>query len=101
MTWTKRSVYFRCHNDDGRAALSRIEIDAHGSVQGEQGALIAAKTDRECFAILQQGHESDLNRPYRFELHDADRTLDCGASLDRATDKYIAAAGGKQEQSES
>src|SRR5258708_31734068 len=31
-------------SDDGRAGLSRIEIDAHGLVQREKSALIAAKT---------------------------------------------------------
>ena len=60
------------NNDDGRAGYSRIEIDAHSVFQGKQGALIAAKTDRECFSILQQGHERDLNGSLFFELNDAD-----------------------------
>jgi hypothetical protein len=79
-----------------RAGLSRIEIDAHGLVQREEVGLIAAKTDGGRYAVLQQGHERDLNGLHAVrgvtELHDADRALDCGSRLDSTTDEYIAAA---------
>jgi len=49
---------------------------------------------------LQQGHERDLNGPFCFELHGADRALDCGSRFNGTTDEYVAAASGKQEQRE-
>ena len=78
------------------AGLSRIEIDAPGLVQWESNALIAAKPDSGGCAVLQQGHERDLNGFHSVqgiaELHDADRALDCGSHLDSTTDEYIATA---------
>jgi hypothetical protein len=61
-----------------RAGLSRIEIDAHGLVQRNQGGLIAAKTEGGRCAVLQQGDERDLNGLHSVhgvaELHDAIQT---------------------------
>jgi len=73
-----------------------MEIDAHGLAQGEQGGLIAAKTEGRRCAVLQQGDERDLNGLHSVqsvtELHDANRALDCRPRLDGTTDDYIAAA---------
>jgi hypothetical protein len=84
------------HNHDGRAGLSRIEIDAHGLVQRKEISLIAAKTDGGGCSVPQQGHERDLNGLHSVqsitELHDADRALDRGTRLDGTPDEYTAAA---------
>jgi len=84
------------NDDDGRAGLSRIEIDEHGLVQGEQAGLIGAKTDCGECAVFEEGHECDLNGPScpiqdTADLHRADRALDGGPSLDRVANEYIAA----------
>ena len=58
--------------------------------------MIAAKPDSGGCAVLQQGHERDLNGFHSVqgitELHDGDRALDSGTGLDGTTDEYIAAA---------
>ena len=85
------------HNDDSRAGLSGVEIDAHNVVQREESALIAAKSDGGRHAVLQKGDERDLNALHSVRgvtlLHEANRALDCGPRLDGTTDEYIAAAG--------
>jgi hypothetical protein len=91
------------NNDDGRAGLSRIEIDEHSLVQGEQARLICAKTDCGKCAVCEEGHECDLNRPSgpiqdTADLDRADRALNCGPSPDRAANEYIAATNRGKEK---
>jgi len=91
------------HGDDGRAGLSRIEIDAHSLLQGKQAGLIGAKTDGGECAVFEEGYECDLNRPScpikdTADLHSADRALDGGPGPDRAANEYIAATGRGHEK---
>jgi hypothetical protein len=87
------------NDDDGRAGLSRIEIDAHGLAQWEQSGLIATETNREWRAILKKSHERDLNGSIQCvtELHDADRALNCGPCLDSAAKEHVSASVRQQE----
>jgi hypothetical protein len=66
--------------------------------------LIATKPYSGGCAVLQQGHERDLNGFHSVEgisqLHDADRALDSGTRIDGTTDEYIATASRKQEKRE-
>ena len=91
------------NDDDGRAGLSRIEIDHHGLVHGKQASLIGTKTDGGKCAVFEEGHECDLNRPScpiqcTADLHRADRALNCGPRPDRAANEYIAATNRGQEK---
>ena len=65
--------------------------------------MVVAKAERGFRAVLEEGDECYLNSFAGSvhgiaDLNRADRGLDCGGVGDRATNEYIAATTGKEQQ---
>ena len=85
------------YDEDIRARLARIKIDAHCLIEWKESSLILAETDSRRETVLEERHERDLNRTSCSvhnvaELDKCDRTGHCFARIDVAADEHIPAA---------